>query len=549
MRNSTKASDSMVKPFKVKQRAFCLFLAMVMVIGIFATEAFAAFSVEWLSKKYSWDPGEVFKEGLMVVYDTSAGEGYTNDKTRYGFIDVSGKVVIPLLYENCAGFTEGLSRIRKNGKFGYINKAGKEVVPPKYDYAMDFHDGLAIVQRGNKYGYIDKTGKEVIPLIYKGVSEFRDGIAAVTNENSKIGFINKSGKLLVQTNYTDYSGRNIGQFNEGLCPVYEYEYDPDGSILRYGFIDTTGKMVINAEFSDYGMLINPYKFVGGVSGVFLIDEDDRLVKKYIDKKGNFVSDPEELCNDLVIIYDQEKYGAKKAGKYVVPAIYDYLHGFIGGLSAAARDGKSGMIDTTGKTIVPFEYDSISSYGEGVVFVRKNGKVGIIKGLSFSSTTLKAPTVNPVSDNEKSVKGKTQASATVYVKRGNTVIGSSKAKADGSFVIAIPIQKAGVKLSITAVDKDGKTSKAAQVTVIDKTPPPVPVVNPIKSTTALVTGTAEAGCTVVIKSGSTVIGSGVSNSKGLFSIAIKAQKAGTTLSITAKDKSGNVSGAKKVVVAK
>ena len=54
-----------------------------------------------------------------------------------------------------------------NGKWGFIDAVtGKEVVPFIYDYAYAFSVGLALVRQNGWWGYVDKTGKEVIPCIF-----------------------------------------------------------------------------------------------------------------------------------------------------------------------------------------------------------------------------------------------------------------------------------------------------------------------------------------------------------------------------------------------
>jgi len=40
---------------------------------------------------------------------------------KYGCIDKNGKVVIPFIYDNIIGFTDGLSKVRKDKKIGLIN--------------------------------------------------------------------------------------------------------------------------------------------------------------------------------------------------------------------------------------------------------------------------------------------------------------------------------------------------------------------------------------------------------------------------------------------
>jgi serine/threonine protein kinase len=58
-------------------------------------------------------------------------------------------------------FYEGLARVELNGKWGFIDKTGKEVIPLKYDWAGAFSEGLAAVELNGKTYYIDKTGKYV----------------------------------------------------------------------------------------------------------------------------------------------------------------------------------------------------------------------------------------------------------------------------------------------------------------------------------------------------------------------------------------------------
>ena len=112
------------------------------------------------TKKYAWK-GEYY-EGLAMV---------RLDK-KYGFIDKTGKEVIPIKYDNAWGFSEGLANVRLNNKWGFIDKTGKEVIPIKYNYADRFSEGLALVILDKKYGFIDKTGKEVTPIKYDNARVF-----------------------------------------------------------------------------------------------------------------------------------------------------------------------------------------------------------------------------------------------------------------------------------------------------------------------------------------------------------------------------------------
>ncbi|BAB05799.1 Ig-like domain-containing protein [Halalkalibacterium halodurans] len=80
------------------------------------------------------------------------------------------------------------------------------------------------------------------------------------------------------------------------------------------------------------------------------------------------------------------------------------------------------------------------------------------------TPPKKPTVNKVTSRDTKVTGKTEANATVTIKRDGKTLASGKADKNGKFSIKISKQKKGTKLSVTAKDKAGNTSKATKVTV-------------------------------------------------------------------------------------
>ncbi|PKG23285.1 S8 family peptidase [Niallia nealsonii] len=161
----------------------------------------------------------------------------------------------------------------------------------------------------------------------------------------------------------------------------------------------------------------------------------------------------------------------------------------------------------------------------------------------------APKVNPVSDKDTKITGTTEEYATITVKANNKTLKTGAANANGAFSIVIPKQMAGTKLTITAADGAKNTSKAASVTVIDKTAPGAPsVVGTISDKSDKIAGKAEANSTITIKNGKTKVAAGKTNSKGSYSLAIKKQKANAKLSITATDKAGNISKAKTITVA-
>ncbi len=76
----------------------------------------------------------------------------------YGFIDPTGKVIIPLQFTNAKNFSEGLAPV-KTQKWGFIDANGTIKIPMKYDDAQVFYNEKAAVTKGSKNFFIDKTGK------------------------------------------------------------------------------------------------------------------------------------------------------------------------------------------------------------------------------------------------------------------------------------------------------------------------------------------------------------------------------------------------------
>ena len=124
------------------------------------------------------------KKNRHIVYPLSNGQ--------WGYVDIIGGEVIPVMYESVWDFEEGLSRVKLNGKYGFIDKTGEEVIPCKYDLVTDFCEGLALVKINKKWGFVDTTGKEICPIKYDVIEHFKEGLCAVCL-NGKWGFIDKHG--------------------------------------------------------------------------------------------------------------------------------------------------------------------------------------------------------------------------------------------------------------------------------------------------------------------------------------------------------------------
>jgi WG containing repeat len=184
------------------------------------------------------------------------------DKT--GFIDASGKVVIPPQLDAVrGGFKEGFTRVKKGDLWGFMDTTGR-IMALKYEGADDFEEGRARVKGKKLWGYIDRSGAEVIPMAYDDAADFHEGLAKV-KKNDKWGYINQRGQEVVPPQYKD-----ADDFKEGLARVK--------SNKLWGYINAQGKLVIEQKF------LSADDFKGGLAKVKT--ENDRPA--YINKKGTVV---------------------------------------------------------------------------------------------------------------------------------------------------------------------------------------------------------------------------------------------------------------------
>ncbi|HEX8333590.1 MAG TPA: WG repeat-containing protein, partial [Segetibacter sp.] len=109
------------------------------------------------------------KNNWVIKPQFSSGASFDNgfsvmnkDYKAYGCIDKTGKTTIPFEYDFIYPITKvstPLVAVKKNGKIGFMNPiTGKVIMPLKYDELQDFVDGLASVKLGEKYGYINALG-------------------------------------------------------------------------------------------------------------------------------------------------------------------------------------------------------------------------------------------------------------------------------------------------------------------------------------------------------------------------------------------------------
>jgi len=328
------------------------------------------------------DIGSFSEEGLakMSVGAVVQGKGYLR---QWGFIDKTGKEIVPPKYRDVGDFSEGLASVtimtnalQVEYKSGFIDKTGSEVIPLQYDgFARSFSEGLASVKLNDDWGFIDKNGQTVIPFKYYYARSFSEGLAAVRlftvnfnpyRKTDKWGFIDKTDNEVIPFEYD-----GALSFTEGLAWVRL-----DG---KWGVIDKTGNEVISFKYD------NARTFTEGLACV-------KFNGKWgvIDKTGNEIisfkyDNVSPFSEGLACVKLNGKYGfIDKTGVEVTPLQYDFVKGFYleeihtlkfnEGMACVGLNEKYGFIDTTGTEVIPCQFDRvISPFSEGVALVKHNDR--------------------------------------------------------------------------------------------------------------------------------------------------------------------------------
>lgn len=155
-----------------------------------------------------------FSEGFSAV---ATGIKKVGDdpfvRTDWGFVDISGKMVISAKFDAAHDFSEGLACVKKNNLYGFVDAGGREVIGLQFDDAdiAGFKDGLCVVVRGKKYRFIDREGKAVFGREFEEAYGFSEGLAAV-KVNGKWGFIDRAGKFVIKPSF-----EKVASFADGMA--------------------------------------------------------------------------------------------------------------------------------------------------------------------------------------------------------------------------------------------------------------------------------------------------------------------------------------------
>jgi hypothetical protein len=327
---------------------------------------------------------------------------------KLGYIDTSGRVVIPPQFDRAGFFYEGFAAVGMNingrPKYGFINQAGRFVIEPEFDVAQKFSEGLAGIVLGNNSRYIDRKGRVVISPQFAEVTPFYRGLERVrifTSEGTfrgRWGVINNKGQFVVPPKFD-----GIKHFTDQIIVAGIFTNDQ----WKWGLISWTGKTILEPQSEPIGNLqkgVAPINFKGkpkitdNVRTIFGSEEYTRSITDfskglapisinrqlgYLNLEGELVISPRFLsaqaCSEgPVPVLVGSKYGyIDKTGTIVTGLRFDEAIPFSEGLARVRIDGKYGFIDKQGVLKISTQFNSVTHFREGVALAWVEGYQGYI----------------------------------------------------------------------------------------------------------------------------------------------------------------------------
>ncbi len=312
----------------------------------------------------------------------------------------------------------GIATVYDNGREGYLNSSGKLILPINY-VTRDFSDGIGIYQdiEKNTFKAIDKNGnfikefKNINSL--HGFRNRRSIFSAYTSEGVKYGVIDFDGNIVIENKYP---------YIDKISEKYFYvNSNKDGA----GIINAIGDTIIPVEYGIYYIDTSDLHFIGSKKdlGYAIFDSFGHVIKflgKDVYPEASYIEGVPYFQRDSVIIlkdqwsssgaqtalvnlnfdtivpmgkyyisavnegfvkyYDREKEKVgflNTKGEIVIPANFDFAHYFTERVCAIKKNNKWGYIDQNGSIVIPIEFDYALPFYHGYAKVEIKGKYFII----------------------------------------------------------------------------------------------------------------------------------------------------------------------------
>ncbi len=284
------------------------------------------------------------------------------------------KVVLGTSSQRKYGFYNMYYPDESNGKWGFVDNTGKLVIPMEYDYVSDYRGGYSVVLKDGRWGLIDMDGDIVVPIEYDDIiignllNNDNNGLVGVV-KNNKMGFFDVNERRVAIPLIFDET--NGVHFSEGWAVVNKGKKEI--------YIDQSGKTISPEEWDTAWDFDNGIAVVSKDGIYFVVDKAfdvlDTIGNVRIIMRSNGVVVAENAKNEWSIISGERKLSNLHYSQI------DYCGKAFFRAAIKRKNGKTrnGLIDINGNIVIPIKYEELYSYVGGLVLKRRN------KWMFFEST--------------------------------------------------------------------------------------------------------------------------------------------------------------------
>ena len=354
---------------------------------------------------------------IKPQYDQVNVDGYSNDENgyknagyiignkteegyRYGYIDINGKMLLELEYNEIQRITDVKENdiyliAAKNGQYGLF-KNKEQVIGNEYQsITYNQTDETLILQKTKKFGIANLDGKIIIPVEYKQIDSIGMYIYA-TNEDGKENVYTKEGteiqadsniailetsnenfKIKIDnTNGTVYSiiDKNDNPITKQNYSYIEYLSDDNFIVSlegKLGVINSNNEIKIDIKYDSIEKLQN----TDFITTTLAKDKTTQIYDKNINKLCDLPNANIVVEKEYIKIYNDEvtKYFSL-SGKEI--SSKEALKG--NKIFAISNNGKWGFVDSNGNILLDYQYEKATDLNEyGFAGIKLDGKWGVV----------------------------------------------------------------------------------------------------------------------------------------------------------------------------
>ncbi len=325
-------------------------------------------------------------QGQMLGRTTRSGAFQRQDgelllcvvSNRIGFIDRSGKTVIPPHYDEATPFYGGRAGVRQGTQWGLIDGTGGWIVNPAFESLRPASDDARIwaYQQSGRLGVIDHTGKKLTAALYSDVGTYRGGAISVQGSTGW-GLVAEDGSELIKPQYAS------------LWPFGKDDnlWMAQSVAGKWGVVATNGHVRVSCHF-DFVMAATPEVWLAQQSGLWGI-LDPETGRWRVPAMFNRMLPQEPPFKNKVLVEQSSRWGLfdGETGKQLIETRYERI-GQWGTFLAVEKEGSMKLLDADFNEVLLWKgsFEGLPDYAtltdgsgllvteQGVMRITRDGKM-------------------------------------------------------------------------------------------------------------------------------------------------------------------------------